>query len=97
MTVIVAGKVYVDPEDRDRFIEGHHPIVEAARSHPGCLDLSIAPDPIEPGRVNNFEYWESQEALDAFRATAPRPSVSVEIKKDQVLKHVVSYTGPPFE
>ncbi|WP_275560796.1 antibiotic biosynthesis monooxygenase [Streptomyces sp. 5-6(2022)] len=96
MSLIVAGKLYVDPKDRDRFIEGHRPIVEAARSRPGCLDLSISPDPIEPGRVNNFEHWESQEALDAFRAVAPRPSVSVDIKDDQVLKHEISHTGPPF-
>ncbi|MCK1812876.1 antibiotic biosynthesis monooxygenase [Streptomyces sp. XM4011] len=97
MTVIVAGKLYVDPKDRDRFVEGLRPIVEAARNHPGCLDLSIAPDPIEPGRVNNFEHWESQEALNAFRAMAPRPSVPAKIKNDQVLKHVVSHTGPPFD
>ncbi|EDY62779.2 antibiotic biosynthesis monooxygenase [Streptomyces pristinaespiralis ATCC 25486] len=83
--------------DRDRFVEGHRPIVEAARSHPGCLDLSISPDPIESGRVNNFECWESQEALDAFRAVAPRPSASVEIRDAQVLKHDVSHTGPPFD
>ncbi|MFD8517067.1 putative quinol monooxygenase [Streptomyces antimycoticus] len=97
VTVIVAGKLYVDPKDRDRFIDGLRPIVEAAHSHPGCLDLSISPDPIEPGRVNNFEYWESQEALDSFRAVVPRPSVSVEVKDDQVLKHDIAHTGPPFD
>ncbi|SED26334.1 putative quinol monooxygenase [Streptomyces melanosporofaciens] len=96
MTVIVAGKLYVNPAERGRFLEGHRCIVEAARSHPGCLDLSISPDPIEPGRVNNFEHWESQEALDAFRAVAPRPSVSVAVDGDQVLKHEISHTGPPF-
>ncbi|MFJ5899664.1 hypothetical protein ACIQFZ_30390 [Streptomyces sp. NPDC093064] len=47
--------------------------------------------------MNNFEHWESQEALDAFRAVAPRPSVSVDIKDDQVLKHQISHTGPSFD
>ncbi len=97
MTVIVAGKLYVDPQDRDRLVEGHRPIVEAARTHPGCIDLSISADPIEPGRVNLFEYWESPEALDAFRAVAPSPAVAIDIKDDQVLKHEVSHSGPPFD
>lgn len=97
MSVIVAGRLYVDPKDRDRFVEGHRPIVEAARSYPGCLDLSISPDPVEAGRVNNFEYWDSQEALEAIRAVAPRPSVSVDIEDGQVFKHEISHTGPPFD
>lgn len=56
VSVIVAGKLYVDPQDRDRFVEGHRCIMKAARRHPGCLDLSISADPVEPGRVNNFEH-----------------------------------------
>ncbi|MEW1659207.1 antibiotic biosynthesis monooxygenase family protein [Streptomyces sp. NPDC093707] len=96
MSVIVAGKLYVDPEGRGRFVEEHRVIVEAARSHPGCLGLSISPGPVEPGRVKNFEHGESQEALGAFRTVVPRPSVSVDIKGDQVLKHEISHTGPSF-
>jgi quinol monooxygenase YgiN len=97
LTLIVAGKLYVDPRDRDRFIEGHRNIVEQARKHPGCLDLAISPDPSEAGRVNIFEYWESRETLDTWRAIAPPPSVSIGIKDDQVLKHEISSSGPPFD
>ncbi|UCM87755.1 putative quinol monooxygenase [Streptomyces marincola] len=96
MSVIVAGAVHVAAEDRDRFIEENRTVVEAGRRHPGCRDLSLSPDPVDPGRVNLFEHWESQAALDAFRAVAPRPSVSVGIVGDQVLKHEVARTGPPF-
>jgi hypothetical protein len=32
-----------------------------------------------------FEYWESKETLDTWRAIVPPPSVSVDIKDDQVL------------
>jgi hypothetical protein len=53
----------------DRLIEGHRNIVEQARKHPGCLDLAISPDPTEAGRVNIFEYWESKDTLDTWRAT----------------------------
>ncbi|GAA2410669.1 putative quinol monooxygenase [Nonomuraea africana] len=97
MRLIVAGKVYVDPKDRDRFVEAHRDIVEQARKYPGCLDLSISPDPTEAGRVNIFEYFESKEALDAWRAVAPPPSASIDIEDDQVFKHVIASSGPPFD
>ncbi|WP_158893940.1 putative quinol monooxygenase [Amycolatopsis anabasis] len=97
MTLIVAGKVYVNPPERDRFVEGHRSIVEQAREYPGCLDLSISPDPLDPGRVNIFEYWESKERLDAWRAISPRPSVAIGIEDDQVLKHEIAASGPPFD
>ncbi|AGM05671.1 putative quinol monooxygenase [Amycolatopsis keratiniphila] len=97
MTVIVAGKVYVDPAERDRYVEGHQVIVERARAHPGCLDVVIAADTLEPGRVNIFEYWESEEVLNAWRAISPRPTYSAEIRDGEVFKHRVSYSGPPFD
>ncbi|WP_017624625.1 putative quinol monooxygenase [Nocardiopsis chromatogenes] len=97
MTVIVAGRVYVDPGERDRFLEGVDGIVRAGRQAQGCLDLSISPDPTDPGRVNIFERWESQDTLEAWRAVAPEPSTGVEITRDEVLKHVVSSSGPPFD
>ncbi|MEY8041729.1 putative quinol monooxygenase [Saccharopolyspora cebuensis] len=96
MALIIAGKVYVDPSERDRFVAGHQDLVEQARRYPGCLDLSISPDPTEPGRVNIFEHWESQEALDAWRAIAPAPSGSVAIADDHVRKHEISRSGHPF-
>ncbi|WET82309.1 antibiotic biosynthesis monooxygenase [Amycolatopsis sp. QT-25] len=96
MTVSVAGKVYVDPAERDRYVAGHQVIVEKARTHPGCLDVVISADPLEPGRVDVFEHWESEEALNAWRAIAPRPAYSAEILDGEVFKHRVSPSGPPF-
>jgi quinol monooxygenase YgiN len=96
VTLIIAGKVYVDPSGRDGFIEGHRVVVEQARQYPGCLDVSISPDPLEPGRVNVVEYWESAEVLEAWRARSPRPTTSVPIQSDHVLKHEISHTGLPF-
>jgi quinol monooxygenase YgiN len=97
MTVIVAGKVFVDPEARDRCIEAHRGIVEAARAYPGCIDVAISPDAVDPGRVNVFEHFESKEALDAWRAIAPRPAASFDFKDVQVVKHVIAASGPPFD
>ncbi|GAA3550011.1 putative quinol monooxygenase [Kribbella ginsengisoli] len=97
MRVIVAGKVYVDPEVRERAVAAHRVIVERAREYPGCLDVSISADSVEPGRVNLFEYWESHEALDAWRAIAPAATEHFELKDVQVLKHEVSGTRGPFD
>ncbi len=45
--------------------------VEQARRAPGCLDFSITADLVDPGRIDVFERWESQAAVDAFRASGP--------------------------
>jgi hypothetical protein len=49
-------------------------VVERARGAAGCLDCAITADLIDPGRVNIFERWESQAALEAFRGGPPSPS-----------------------
>jgi hypothetical protein len=45
--------------------------------HAGCLASSA--DVVDPGRVNIFERWESQSAVDAFRSSGPddeqRPAI----------------------
>jgi quinol monooxygenase YgiN len=95
--VIVAGKVYVDPAVRYRAIAAHQEIVDRAREYPGCLDVSMSADSVEPGRVNLFEYWESHEVLDAWRAIAPAPTEHFELLDVQVFKHEVSGTRGPFD
>jgi hypothetical protein len=37
----------------------------------GCLDVAICADLVDPGRVNIFERWESQAALETFRSSGP--------------------------
>ncbi|GAA1665008.1 hypothetical protein GCM10009745_03510 [Kribbella yunnanensis] len=97
MTVIVAGSVWVDPAARDQNVAAHQVIVRAARAYPGCLDCSISPDPIDPGRVNIFEYWDSEETLNTWRAIAPSPDpTTATIESQKVFLHEVSASGPPF-
>jgi quinol monooxygenase YgiN len=69
--VIVAGHLLVNPEERDGYVEGCREVVELARRSEGCLDFAIAADPVDPARVNVFERWESQEAVEAFRGSGP--------------------------
>ncbi len=65
--VIVAGHITVEPQQRESHLAGCVSVVERARGAAGCLDFAITADPIDPGRVNVFERWESQEALETFR------------------------------
>jgi len=46
-------------------------VVEQARGTAGCLDFAIAADLIDPSRVNIFERWESQAAVENFRSSGP--------------------------
>ena len=72
--VIVAGHITVEPQQRESYLAGCVSVVERARGAAGCLDFAITADPIDPGRVNIFERWESQAALKPPAATTPASS-----------------------
>ncbi|MDQ0946217.1 quinol monooxygenase YgiN [Streptomyces phaeochromogenes] len=69
--VIVAGHIVVDPQQRESYLAGCVSVVELARRTTGCLDFAITADPVDSGRINIFERWESQAAVEAFRGDGP--------------------------
>lgn len=69
--VIVAGHLVVDPERRESYLADCVSVVGEARRAPGCLDFAIAADLVDPGRINLFERWESQAAVETFRGSGP--------------------------
>jgi quinol monooxygenase YgiN len=69
--VIVAGHLRLDPEQREPYLRQCVDVVEQARRAPGCLDFSLAADLLDQGRINVFERWESQAAVEAFRGSGP--------------------------
>ena len=69
--IIVAGSHIVDPGGRDAYLERCRSVVEAARQAEGCLDYALSPDLLEPGRINVFERWASEEDLHRFRGSGP--------------------------
>jgi quinol monooxygenase YgiN len=93
--IIVAGRIYVRPERRDAFLAASIGSIEQARHTPGCLDFVVAADPIEPGRVNVYEQWDSEAALAAFRGDGPGSDLTSEILGAHVQRHRVSSSGPP--
>ncbi|ADB29705.1 Antibiotic biosynthesis monooxygenase [Kribbella flavida DSM 17836] len=94
--LIIAGHVQVDPVRRDEFVAAHTDLVRRARQAPGCLDVAITADPVDPGRVNNFERWESQESLDAWRAVAAAPDTGIAFRSVHVELYDATGARPPF-
>ncbi|HZC53467.1 MAG TPA: antibiotic biosynthesis monooxygenase family protein [Mycobacterium sp.] len=65
--LIIAGTLRVDATDRAAYLDLVARATAMAREAPGCLDFAQSPDPLEPDRINVFERWESDAALQAFR------------------------------
>lgn len=80
MEQIIAGRFELDPGDRDAFLASRVDLVRRSRAEPGCITYVFAADPLEPGLVQLFERWASEEALDAHRAVlaaSPPPDPGV--------------------
>jgi quinol monooxygenase YgiN len=88
--VIVAGHLIVDREARTGYLSGCAAVVGQARSAPGCLNFVISADLLDPGRVNVYERWESQEAVDAFRGSGPSDEQADAIVSASVSEYDVS-------
>ena len=96
--VIVAGHVIVGREDRDGYLAGCAQVVKQARNAPGCLDFTISADLLDPTRINVFERWESQSAVEAFRGSGPSDEQAGVIVSASVAEYDVLGDGaaPPF-
>ena len=93
---IIAGHITVDRDQRDAFVEAHRDLVVRARQAPGCLDVAITADPVDPARVNNFERWDTWDAIEAWRKRAYAPDTGIEIDEMNVTAYEVASTRPPF-
>jgi quinol monooxygenase YgiN len=94
--VIVAGWITVQPAKRDAVVESFKDMVQRARAYPGCVDFSMTADPVESGRINLFEFWQSEKALKAWRAAAKGPKRIAKMLQVKVRKHLIHSSGPPF-
>lgn len=73
--IIIAGHTHTDADKRDKAVADFSGMVERARARDGCLDFAISADTADPERVNLFECWRDQDALDAWRKVAKGPRV----------------------
>jgi quinol monooxygenase YgiN len=92
--LIIAGWLEVDPDGRDRYLTDCVQVVTLARQAPGCLDFSLTADLLDPGRINVYERWDSDEQLAAFRGSGPDSGQTEQIRDAEVLKYRVSGTEP---
>jgi quinol monooxygenase YgiN len=87
--VIVAGHIVVEPDQRESYLVGCKGVVEQARSAPGCLEFAITADLLDPSRVDIFERWETQAAVEAFRGSGPSDEQSAAMLSASVAEYDV--------
>ncbi len=92
--IIVAGPVYVDPIEREAYLDGCVEVVRMAREADGCLDFHLAADPLEPGRINVFERWESVATVEAFRGSGPSDDQQATILDAAVVQYEIASETP---
>ncbi|MFE3454676.1 putative quinol monooxygenase [Nonomuraea sp. NPDC059194] len=92
--IIISGKLYVDADARDAYLAGCREVLEQARAAPGCLDFALSADLLEPGRINVYERWESDEDLERFRGAGPSGDQNVQIRDAEVSRYRISGVEP---
>jgi quinol monooxygenase YgiN len=65
-------------------------VVEQARRAPGCLDYTITADLVDPGRIDIFERWESQGAVETFRGSGPSDEQGAAMRSASVAEYDVA-------
>ena len=88
--IIIAGKLWVDAADRDAYLAGCEAVVEQARTAAGCLDFALSPDLNDPGRINVYERWETDEDLARFRGAGTDDEQASRIRDAEVGKYRIS-------
>jgi quinol monooxygenase YgiN len=92
--LIIAGWLRVHPEVRPDYLAGCVAVVAQARTAPGCLDFSLTADLLDPGRINVYERWESDEQLNAFRGSGPDTGQAAQVRDAEVRRYRISATEP---
>jgi quinol monooxygenase YgiN len=67
--IIVAGHLTIAPEHRQTALAAIAACVEATRAEDGNDDYRFSADLGDENRINIFEQWSSQEAMDTHMAT----------------------------
>ncbi|AZG44588.1 putative quinol monooxygenase [Gordonia insulae] len=88
--VIVAGHIFVDPDQRESYLSGCVAVVEQARQAAGCLDFAISADLLDIRRINVYERWESQAAVEAFRGSGPSDDQGAAVQAASVAEYDIA-------
>ena len=88
--IIVSGWLIVDPGERESYLAGCREVIVQARAAPGCIDFHLSADPIEPGRINVFEQWDSVADVDRFRGAGTPDEQAAAILDARVHQHDIA-------
>lgn len=88
--IIVAGCLFIDPDQRATYLEQLADVMPMARAAAGCLDFVQVADPVEPNRIVVYERWTSDEDLHAFRRAASGVEGAPELLGAEVVKYRIS-------
>lgn len=92
--IIIAGYSLTEADQRDAAVNAFAGMVARAREHESCLDVAISADSVDPERINVFELWQDQQALDAWRKVARPPRVK--LKETNVMLYRTDKAEKPF-
>ncbi len=93
--IIIAGHTLTESGRRDATVRAFSEMLDRARKHDGCLDLSISADPLDSERINVFELWRDQKSLDAWRRVAKAPR-GIKVRKAHVKLYRTDRAEKPF-
>jgi quinol monooxygenase YgiN len=88
--IIVSGLLRVDPRHRNSYLADCVEVTRLARAAAGCIDFHLSADPVESDRINIFEQWESDDAVEAFRGSGPAAEQTVAIVEAIVAQHEIA-------
>ena len=79
-----------EPRGRESYLADCVSVVKQARLARGCLDFAITADLVDAGRIDIFERWESQAAVEAFRGSGPSDGQSAAMLEASVAEYDVA-------
>ena len=86
--IIVLGKVEVEPEDRQAFVQSARKVEAATRLEPGCFTYSFAQDLSNPDLFWLSESWADLVSLNAHGQTPHIMTFRAEIGPQKIRSFV---------
>jgi quinol monooxygenase YgiN len=68
--IVVTGYLTIDPAKRAEVEAAIATLVPATVAEEGCVEYRYATDVLEPNRINIWEQWASEEAMNAHMGTS---------------------------
>jgi len=62
--LVISVSLRIDPAKREEATAAALEVMRATRAEPGCKAYVFSTDLEDPSRINVFEHWESQAALE---------------------------------